>query len=201
MFPDAIETDSVVLRRLCRDAVDPRTLYDRFGAGAEEVDEVFAHVPQEPFASLRDAREWLDEAEAEWDDGEVAQYGVFPSDDEFAGFAALAVAWERRTGRPGVILARPFWGEGYAAECATALTDLALDRLDLEAVAIGYEAGNDRSKRVVEPFVERYGGQKDGVLRNRTPVGDEVRDHHRFTVTRAEYRRAGGADSDVTFDG
>lgn len=211
VFPETIETDSLALRRLSRDAVDPRDLYDRLGADAEGVDDVFAHVPQEPFATLGDAREWLVEAETGWDDGEVAQYGAFPTDGEaataapaageFAGFAALDVAWERRTGRPGVILARPFWGDGYAGECATALTDLALNRLDLDAVAVGYEAGNDRSRRVVESFVERYGGRKDGVLRNRTPLGDEIRDHHRYTVTRAEYRRAGGEDPDVTFDG
>ena len=70
-----------------------------------------------------------------------------------------------------------------------ALLRLAFDRLDLELVAIGYEDGNEKSKRAIEKFVETVGGQYDGVLRNRTPLGDEIADHHRYTVTREQYQQ------------
>ncbi|WP_331714081.1 GNAT family protein [Halobacterium sp. CBA1126] len=84
-------------------------------------------------------------------------------------------------------LDRPFWGEGYASDAADALAELAFETLDLDVVAIGYERGNERSERFVESFVERHGGQYDGVLRNWTRVGDDVLDHHRYTVTREQY--------------
>lgn len=81
-------------------------------------------------------------------------------------------------------------GNGFAGECLRALTELSLDRLNLELVATGYESGNERSERAVEKFVDAVGGQYDGVVRNRTPVGDAILDHHRYTVTREQYRNA-----------
>ena len=70
-----------------------------------------------------------------------------------------------------------------------ALTELAFNRLDLELVAIGYEEGNERSQRAVEKFIDVVGGQYDGVLRNWTPIGDEIADHHRYTVTQGQYQQ------------
>ncbi|PSQ48386.1 N-acetyltransferase [Halobacteriales archaeon SW_7_65_23] len=45
-----------------------------------------------------------------------------------------------------------------------------------------------RSARI--GFIDRVGGQYEGRLRNWTPLGDEVADHHRYSVTREEYRRS-----------
>ena len=72
----------------------------------------------------------------------------------------------------------------------TQLCEANVDVFDLDLVAIGHEDGNERSKRAVEKFVETVGGQYDGVLRNWTPIGDEIADHHRYTVTREQYQRA-----------
>jgi len=189
MFPEHVETASLELRQLCTSEVDVFELYDLFAAGSDGVEEVFESVPQEPYDTVRDASERLEKAESRWADGEQAQYGVYAGGD-LAGYAGLFPEWERQSARIGFILGREFWGNGYAGEIAMALTEVAFDRLDLAVVAIGYEQGNERSERAVEKFVDRVGGQYEGTLRNWTPLGEEVADHHRYSVTREEFEDA-----------
>lgn len=188
MFPETIETDSLRLTQLSGEYVDVFDLYALFAEGHESAIDVFEYVPQEPFSTVKEARDQLAEAETAWEEGTAAQYAVNTAGGDLAGYAVLSIEWQRRTGTLGFILANPYWGEGYAGECALALTELAFDRLDLELVAVGYEDGNERSKRAVEKFIDCIGGQYDGVLRNWTPIGDEVADHHRYTVTREQQR-------------
>jgi len=205
VFPASVETDRLRLERF--DGLDPTTLYERFGPGVAPA--VFSHVPQSPYETLMDAREALVEAGRRFEEGEAARYAVVPDPDEptpaaddpepegengngpaAIGYAELRPDWERRTGHVGVLLDRPYWGREYAGECAGALTRTGIERLDLELVAIGFEAGNERSRGFVEKWAERFDGQRDGVLRNWTRVDGELRDHHRYTVTAAEYCRA-----------
>ncbi|EMA38588.1 GNAT family N-acetyltransferase [Halobiforma nitratireducens] len=187
MFPETLETDSLVLEQFGPDHVDVYELYHLFAETREDVADAFEYVPQEPYATVKEAHEQLLEAESTWNDREAAQYAVYTADGKLAGYTGLFLEWDRQTGRIGFILGRPYWGNGYAGECATALTELAFDHLDLEVVAIGHEAGNDRSKRAIKTFVGDVGGQYEGCLRNWTPIGDEVADHHRSTVTRTAF--------------
>lgn len=193
MFPEQIETERLSLSQFCREYVETDDLYELFAADTDGVKEMFEYVPQTPFQTLKDAHDMIERSESSWGKGEIAQYAVYPSDEEdreLAGYAALSLEWERRTGTIGIILATPYWGNEYAGECVDALTELAFETLDLELVAIGYEEGNEKSERMVEKYIETYGGRYDGVLRNWTPVSDAVLDHHRYTVTQDEYRTA-----------
>ena len=194
MFPERIETERLVLERLRHDAVDALELYDRFAAGEVDTD-VFEYVPQEPYRTPKEAYADIDEAEQRWDEREGAEYVVRPKDGEdgageLAGRTGLFCEWDRRAGRLGLILAKPFWGRGYSGERAAALLELAFDRLDLEVVAAGYHEGNEKSKRAIETYVDAHGGQYDGVLRNWVPVNGRVDDLHRYTVLREQYRAA-----------
>lgn len=205
MFPETLETGSLVLGRFSPDHVDGFDLYDLF---AEENDAagVFEYVPQEPFATPRDARDWLRDATGEWEEGSHAKYAVYVCDgyddgedegdgqvgpeagETIAGVAALSPDWDRRKASLAVILAQPYWGRGYAGECAEVLAGVAFDGLDLEVATLSYDEGNERSKRAIEKFLDRFGGQYDGVRRNATPRGDEVVDAHDYGVTREQYR-------------
>lgn len=68
--------------------------------------------------------------------------------------------------------------------------ELAFEGLDLELVGAAHQDGNEKSERAVEKYAEAHGGQYDGVLRNWIPKDDEVRDIHRYTVSREQYRDA-----------
>lgn len=188
MFPECVETDRLTLAQFCREHVEPDALYELFGESEDSKSTVFEYIPQSPFRTINGADEMLKRAESRWDAGEMAMYAVYSPDPdpdpELAGYTSLSLKWEQRSGTIGIVLAEPFWGREYARECADALTELAFDRLDLEQVSIGHEAGNERSKRAIEKYIERHGGQYEGVLRNRTPVEGRVLDHHRYSVQR-----------------
>ena len=192
MYPETIETESLVLNQLSEKYVDVFELYDLFTERREDATNVFEHVPQEPYTSIKDARDHLQAAEVAWNNGDAAQYAVYTSEADLVGYTGLFFEWDRRTARLGFILDMAYWGRGYAGECGSALTELAFERLDLDVVAVGHEEGNERSKRAIEKFIDAVGGQYDGVLRNWMPVGHEIADHHRYTVTRAQYRATGG---------
>ncbi|WP_135824281.1 GNAT family N-acetyltransferase [Halorussus ruber] len=200
MFPERIDTDRLLLERLCHENVDSLALYDCFAAGVAD-EEVFEYVPQEPWQTPKEAHDRIEDAEEGWRDGTAAEYVVRPKDGEerageIAGTAHLHCEWERRTGRLGLVLCKPFWGRGYSGERAAALLELAFDRLDLELVTAGYNEGNEKSERAIEKYVERFGGQYDGVLRNWVPMGDEVDDLHRYTVTREQWKQAVASERD-----
>jgi len=62
------------------------------------------------------------------------------------------------------------------------------DRLDLEVVAVAHVDGNEKSRRAVEKYVERFGGQHEGLLRNFQANDDgTVVDMHRYTITNEQY--------------
>jgi RimJ/RimL family protein N-acetyltransferase len=110
--------------------------------------------------------------------------------DELAGTTNLDFDWDRRSAELGIWLRKPFWGRGYSGERAAALLELAFDRLDLELVGASHRAGNDRSRRAIGKYVERFGGQHDGVLRDFFPRDGEIGDLHRYVITREQYRSA-----------
>ena len=64
---------------------------------------------------------------------------------------------------------------------------MVFDRLDLELVSASYIDGNEKSRRAITKYVERYGGQYEGHLRNWLPMTDSVADVHRYTISREEY--------------
>jgi RimJ/RimL family protein N-acetyltransferase len=198
LFPESLETDRLVLERLCHENVDALELYECFAAGAAD-EEVFEYVPQEPWHAPKEAHDRIEDAEERWREGRAAEYVVRPRDKEgdgevgageIAGTAHLHCEWDRRTGRLGLILRKPFWGRGYSGERAEALMGLAFDRLDLDLITAGHNAGNEKSKRAIEKYVEAHGGQYDGILRNWVPMGDHIDDLHRYTVTREQWEQA-----------
>lgn len=189
MFPETLDTDGLILKQFCEEQVDIFELYTLFAKDAEGVEDVFSYVPQEPYRSVKEARDQLVEAETAWDEAASAQYAVYTDTDALAGYTGLFLEWDRRAARIGFTLGKQYWGNSYASECAAALTDLAFNRLDLEVVAIDHADGNERSKRAIEKFIKTVGGQYDGVLRNWMAIGDEVADHHRYTITRDQYQQ------------
>ena len=206
-FPETVETDRLRLECLSHENVDTLELYDAFADGVA-ADEVFEHIPQEPYETPKEARDRIERAEERWREGTAAEYVVRAEAGEIAGTAHLHCDWERRTARLGFVLRKPFWGRGYSGERAAAFFELAFDRLDLDGVVTGCNAGNEKSRRAIEKYVERAGGHAseasvtskdprcgscggryEGRLRNRVPMDDRIDDLHRYTVTREEWTR------------
>ncbi|MCT9096980.1 GNAT family N-acetyltransferase [Haloarchaeobius sp. HME9146] len=204
MFPETISTDRLRFERLCHETVDAIEYHQVCSHHEPGIDEVTRYLPWDTHQTVAETAEYLDSLESQWQDRTRAEYLIRPKPGEdgagdIAGSGGLIVDWETRTGKPAIWLRKRFWGRGYSAERALAMLALAFDRLDLDLVAIPVQDRNDRSRRAVETYVERFGGQYDGRIRNSTVrPGGAVVDHHRYTVTKAQYRERVG-ESSVTF--
>ncbi|WP_458205604.1 GNAT family N-acetyltransferase [Haladaptatus sp. NG-SE-30] len=193
MFPERIETERLVLEAITHENVDVFELYRHTAHDAPNIDEITEYLSWEPHTTPKQTKEFIDWAEKRWEEAKGAEFVIRlresePEAGEIAGTTGLGIDWERRTGTLGLWLRKPFWGRGYSGERATALMELAFDRLDLELVAVEHLDGNEKSHRAIEKYVEYHGGQYDGILRNWRPDGDEVLDSHRFTVTREQWK-------------
>ncbi|MDJ1431514.1 GNAT family N-acetyltransferase [Halostagnicola sp. A-GB9-2] len=194
MFPETLETERLEFRKLTRETIDPLELYE-YRNPDSGFDEVATHLTDEVHHTPEESRQYLLESAEQWDERTRANWAMYPAAEEpnageFAGVASLIPLWEKRTARLGVWLRKPFWGRGYSGERAAALIELAFEELDLEMVSAGYLAGNENSKRAIEKYVDRFDGEYDGILRNWVPIGDSVRDLHRYTITREQYRES-----------
>jgi len=198
LLPDRIETDRLVLEPLTTETVDTLDLYEYVHVGAPHIDEVTEYLTWDPHETPGETHEFIETVTEKRDEGEGATYVVRPREgedgaSEFAGLTGVGVDWEARTATLGTWLRKRFWGRGYSGERAAALIEVAFERLDLEAVVVTVEDGNEKSTTAVSRYVEAHGGRREGLLRNYradrdgTPV-----DVHRFTITRAEYEGTAG---------
>lgn len=201
MFPETLTTDRLVLERACHDRVDLQAFF-RIRSRDDGIEDVASYLPWKPDETPTETADRLDRMEREWNDGEIARYFVRPNEAEpdagaLAGVTKLDVDWQRSKGRFGIWLRKRFWGRGYSGERAGAMLELAFDRLGLDLVEILHREGNDRSRHVVERYVDAYGGQYDGRLRNWTlsSSGDELLDGHRYVITADEYAAASAASA------
>jgi RimJ/RimL family protein N-acetyltransferase len=194
LFPRRIETDRLLLEALSTDAVDPLTYYEH--ASSDRMDEVTTHLPVDPHEHPKESLDVIRDAEEAREAGEHARYVIRPKEGEegageFAGGTGIHPKWDRRTATFDIWLRPTFWGRGYSSERAEAMIELAFDRLDLEVVAVAHMDGNEKSRRAVEKYVERFGGQHEGLLRN-FQVNDDgtIVDMHRYTITSDQYENA-----------
>ncbi len=193
LFPTRIETDRLLLERLCHDNVGLQEYY-RICSNDEAIDEVTEYVTWSPHETLKETKEYIDTVESEWNDGDGASYlirPVSPDTDEIVGAAGLSIDWDRRAGTLGTWLRKPYWGRGYSGERATALISLAFEQLDLDVIEVSHHPDNDKSQRAIEKYIEAHGGRRDGVLRNGLVYQDgTVVDIAHYSITRDEYREA-----------
>jgi ribosomal-protein-alanine N-acetyltransferase len=194
LFPTRIETDRLLLERLCHDNVDLQEYY-RICSSDEAIDEITEYVTWSPHETLKETKEYIDTVEAEWNDGDGASYliqTIEPSETgEIVGAAGLSIDWDRRAGTLGTWLRKAYWGRGYSGERAAALIDLAFEQLDLEIIEVSHHPANDKSQRAIEKYIEAHGGQRDGVLRNGLVYQDgTIVDIVHYSITRDEYQEA-----------
>jgi RimJ/RimL family protein N-acetyltransferase len=218
VFPHEIETERLRLVRLTRATVPTAELYQHMRTEAPHMSEVSEYAMWDPHETPKDTHDFLVAVEEQWDEREQATYAIFAREDGdgnasdgdesatdyddrrsdetageiLVGTTNLDFDWDRRSAELGIWLRRRFWGRGYSGERAAALLDLAFDRLHLELVGASHRTGNERSRRAIEKYVQRFGGQHDGVLRDFFPRDGEVGNLHRYTISREQYRNATG---------
>lgn len=202
LFPDRIETDRLVFERLDRECVDVFDLHE-FVQREDWQDDATEHMPWFRFQTLDDVASFVESAEQQRAERETARYLLRskPEDGELVGLTAFGPEWEKRRAGSGIVLAEEYWGRGYGRERASVFVELTFERYDLDAYYTTCAAGNDPSRRMIEAYVETYGGRHEGLLRQHStrPNGD-VTDQHRFTILRDEYETATEDRETLAFD-
>lgn len=191
-FPVRIETERLGFERLHSGAVDVAGLQEFFARDGWQ-GRATEHMPWFRFEGNEDVAAFVEHAERRWDDGESARYLLRSrTDDELLGTAAFTPDWDKRLAGSDVVLAPEYWGRGFGSERASVFVELAFDHYDFEVYATTCAVDNDRSRRMIEKIVDRYGGRYEGRLRqfgSKHPDGT-VTDQHRFSITRDEYEAA-----------
>lgn len=194
MFPECIDTERLHLERISHSTADVFDLHDLYSDG-DEAEEMFKYWDSSPHKTVKETDDYIDEAERLWDEREGAKYVIRLKEGEdgagvIAGTTGLYPDWKKRSANLGILLDKRFWGRGYSGERADALLAIAFDRLALELVVAAHIDGNEKSRRAINKYVERHGGQYDGLLRKWLPLSDTVADVHRYTISREEYFEA-----------
>ena len=106
------------------------------------------------------------------------------ADDRLIGTVSLfAINRGQRRGEVGYALAARAWGQGYATEGLRLAIAYAFGALGLERLEADIDPRNAASCRLVE----RVGFRREGLLRQRWRVGDEITDSAIYGLLRAEY--------------
>ncbi|MFC7079704.1 GNAT family N-acetyltransferase [Halorussus caseinilyticus] len=200
MFPERIQTDRLVLEPLTPEYVDVLAFYGHTSHRNPDIEEITEYLSWDPHETPKETLDFLESREEARAAGEDAGYVVRPAEGEdgageIAGAAGLHPDWERRTATLGTWLRKPFWGRGYSGERAAVLMEVAFERLDLEVVAVTHQVDNEKSERAIRKYVERFGGQHEGLLRNAGLAPDGPVDVRRYSVTREQWADATGEET------
>lgn len=115
-----------------------------------------------------------------------------PSDDRMLGHVSL-FNFSEQSGRAdiGYGLAREHWGQGFMHEALTAVLDYAFGPLRLRRLEADTDPRNLSSLRVLE----RLGFAREGLLRERWQVGEEISDTAFLGLLAREWRARHGSGS------
>lgn len=134
---DVIRTPRLVLRPLeAGDLPEVARL-----AGDWDIASMTARIPY-PY-TLTDARQWLDGLEA----GEVVR--AITSDDRLFGLTGYLPAADGRSAEIGYWIGKPYWGNGYATEAASALITYGFAKAGFDMLTCCHFADNLASRRVI----------------------------------------------------
>ncbi|MFC6954304.1 GNAT family protein [Halorubellus litoreus] len=200
MYDESITTARLELERCTHANVDLRRLFEVFDADREGAADEFEYLPWEPHETVYDTKQWVDEQERRWRECDGATYLMRARESmdvdagTLVGITSLETYWERKAGEQIIFLRRPFYGQGLFAESSYELLDVAFTELGIELMIADAVEGNARARSIFQNGVEAFGGQYDGVIRNRLPTDDGPKDVHRYTVTRDQYRDTMGLD-------
>ncbi|MFC7096778.1 GNAT family N-acetyltransferase [Halobaculum marinum] len=201
-FPRRIETERLRFEPLTPEATDPFDLYE-FVSRDDWRGVATDHMSWFRFDRVDQVATFLDRAAEQRQNRETARYLLrsTEADGDIVGVTAFGPEWEERRAGTGIVLAESYWGREYGLERASAFVELAFERYDLDAFYSTCAADNEPSRRMIEKYVDRYGGRHEGLLRQHSarPSG-EVTDQHRFSITRAEYEAATADRETLAFD-
>lgn len=138
-----------------------------------------------PLPSVAEAVELHNEIVRCFTERSLFQWGVADiTDDRVIGTCTLAsLSPQHRRAEVGFALARRAWGRGYMAEALPALIRFAFESLDLHRLEADVDPRNQPSIRLLESA----GFRREGFLRERYRLNDEIQDAVLYGLLRHEF--------------
>ncbi len=176
--PVPIRTERLLLRWFePGDAMDVRRL-----AGDRAIAANTTHIPHPYEAGM--AEEWIGSHAARRARGDAVVFAIeLVEGGELIGAIGLELALSHRRAEIGYWIGRPFWGQGYATEAASAVTRYAFEELDLNRIHAGHFPRNPASGRVLE----KIGMRPEGCRRQHVLKWDRFEDLIEYAVLREEF--------------
>jgi RimJ/RimL family protein N-acetyltransferase len=169
-FPESFPT--LATPRLVLDALgqgDAPALFDCFGDP-----EAMRYWSTPPWTRLDQAFAMLSRTRAGFEDRSAIRWALRRREDlGLVGTATLhAIDAQNRRAELGYMLHRAHWGQGLMGETLVAVLDWGFGPLGLHRAEADIDPRNQRSVRALE----RLGFAREGLLRERWCVGDEITD-------------------------
>ena len=173
-----IDTERLRLRWLTRD--DAPALLEVFGDP-----EVCRYWSRTALPDLSAATALQEQIVRLFEERSLFQWGIAErATDAVIGTCTLAsLSEEHRRAEIGFALKRAAWGRGYVSEALPALVRFAFENLNLHRLEADVDPNNTRSIRVLE----RLGFQREGYLRERYVLHDELQDAILYGLLRREW--------------
>jgi [ribosomal protein S5]-alanine N-acetyltransferase len=180
-----IPTKRLTLRFLSE--TDLPAVYDIFSHP-----EVMRYWSYPPWTEPSQAQQWLLSVQEGYHSGTALQLGIERKADLFLVGTCTLFQFHAASRRAemGYALGRPYWGSGYMHEALQALLRYAFQTLDLNRLEADIDPRNIASAKTLE----RLGFLKEGHLRERWIVSDEISDTDLYGLLNRdwqEHSRAG----------
>jgi len=148
--------------------------------------EVMRYWSWTPWTDRAAAVELIEGSRQQFAAGTLYQWGVTLRDaDAVIGTCTLAdIHAQNRRAEIGFILRRDHWGRGLMFDATRTLLGFAFDQLNMHRIEADVDPRNTASIRLLK----RLGFVREGYLRERWLVGDEVNDTEFYGLLRREWR-------------
>ncbi len=147
--------------------------------------EVMRYWSSPLWADHADAVEMVESVRRHFAEGSLYQWGVARRcDDVIIGTCTLAqVDTQNRRAEIGFALRQDHWGQGYMTEALRTLLTFSFEDLKLHRIEADVDPRNAASIRLLE----NLGFQREGYLRQRWFVGDEINDTVFYGLLRSDW--------------
>ena len=147
--------------------------------------EVMRYWSTPPLADKTAASKQISEIHQSFKRHELLKWGIaLRADDTLIGSVTLFHPdFSNRRVEIGYALGRAYWGKGYMKETLTAVIDYAFNVLEFRRIEADVDPRNAPSVGILE----RLGFQREGYLRERWQVNDEIQDALFYGLLRPDW--------------
>jgi RimJ/RimL family protein N-acetyltransferase len=174
--PEVLETSRLLLRLPVLD--DANVIFQKYAQDQE----VTKHLIWRPHENINITREFIRLCIQSWKINTSFPWVVIrKNDDKLVGMLELRI--DKFRADLGYVIAREYWGNGYATEITKSVVDWAIAQESIFRVWATCDVENLASSRVLE----KAGMQREGVLRRfivHPNISDEPRDSYCYSIVK-----------------